>query len=128
MTTTERRMAFLSTEDDTGKKVAKIADFNLMTITTTSTGGYGTGSEKRLPITSAGAEAFWSGFVKITPLRNGDCHQVDGNSWNANCFDGGKSGMLTASSTTTHMSGQHPIRVHILNLFDSLTCYRDTEF
>ena len=90
MTTTERRMAFLSTEDDTGKKVAKIADFNLMTITTTSTRGYGTGSEKRLPITSAGAEAFWSGFVKITPLRNGDCHQVDGNSWNANCFDGGK--------------------------------------
>ena len=90
MTTTERRMAFLSTEDDTGKKVAKIADFNLMTITTTSTRGYGTGSEKRLPITSAGAEAFWSGFVKITPLRNGDCHQVDGNSWNANCFDGEK--------------------------------------
>jgi len=124
MTTSERRMAFLSTEDDTGRKLAKIADFNLMTITTTSSGGYGTGSEKRLPITAAGAEAFWSGFAKITPLRIGDCHQVDGNSWNAKFFDGEKirnaHGIIYDSSYVGSPpdSGSYP---EILRLFDLLT-------
>lgn len=90
MTTSERRMAFLTTEDDTGNKIAKIADFNLMTITTINSGGYSTGSEKRLMITTAGAETFWSTFAKITPLRTGDCHQVGGSTWSANFFDGEK--------------------------------------
>lgn len=90
MTISERRMAFLSTEDDTGKKMAKIADFSLMTITTTYSGGYGTGSEKRLTITAAGAAAFWSGFMKITPLCGGDRDVVGGSSWSANFFDGEK--------------------------------------
>lgn len=124
MTTSERRMAFLTTEDDTGKKAAKIADFSLMTMTTTSSGGYGAGSEKKTEITAAGAEAFWSGFAKITPLRTGDCHQVDGSTWNAKFFDGEKiwnahgivhDGLYIGSEPD---SGSYP---DLVRLFDLLT-------
>jgi len=124
MTTSERRMAFLSTEDDTGKKVAKIADFNLMTMTTTCSGGYGTGSEIRLTITAIGAMAFWSSFPKITPLRNGDCNQVGGSAWSANLYDGEKiwsaHGIIHDDSYVGSApdSGSYP---ELARLFDLLT-------
>lgn len=124
MTTSERRMAFLTTENDTGKKVAKIADFGLMTMTTRSSGGYGAGSEKKTAITAAGAEAFWSGFAKITPIRGGDRHQVDGNSWEAKVFDGEKfwnaHGIIhdDAHVGTAPDSGSYP---ELVRLFDLLT-------
>jgi hypothetical protein len=95
-----------------------------MTMTTSSSGGYGTGSEKKTAITSAGAEAFWSGFAKITPLRAGDCHQVDGNSWNAKFFDGEKiwsaHGVIHDNSHVGSPpdSGSYP---ELVRLFDLLT-------
>lgn len=117
-------MAFLTTEDDTGKKVTKIADFSLMTMITSSSGGYGSGSEKKTAITAAGAEAFWSDFAKITPLRVGDRHQVDGNSWNAKVFDGEKiwdaHGIIHDASYVGEApdSGSYP---DLVRLFDLLT-------
>jgi hypothetical protein len=117
-------MAILTTEYDTGKKYSMVADFSLMTITTISSGGYGAGSVKKTAITAAGAEAFWSGFAKITPLRSGDRHQVGGNSWNAKVFDGEKiwnaDGIIhdDAYIGTAPDSGSYP---ELVSLFDLLT-------
>jgi hypothetical protein len=41
MSAPDQRMAFLCIENDSGRKVTKVADFGLMTLSINSQGGYG---------------------------------------------------------------------------------------
>ena len=88
MSAPDQRMAFLYIENDTGRKVTKVADFGLMTLSINSQGGYGNREEETRTITPAAAAAFWSAFPKILPLRAGNQDQLDGASWDAKFFDG----------------------------------------
>ncbi len=88
MSAPDQRMAFLCIENDTGRKVTKVADFGLMTLSIRSQGGYGDQEDKTKVITPAAAAAFWSAFPKVLPLRAGNQDQLDGASWDAKFFDG----------------------------------------
>jgi len=88
MSAADQRMAFLSIENDTGRKVTKVADFGLMTLSKRSQGGYGDREDKTQTITPAAAAAFWSAFPRILPLRAGNQDQLDGASWDAKFYDG----------------------------------------
>lgn len=88
MSVPDQRMAFLCIENDTGRKVTKVADFGLMTLSTRSEGGYGDREEDTKAITPATADAFWSTFYKIQPLHGGNQDQLDGATWDAKFYDG----------------------------------------
>lgn len=88
MSAPDQRMAFLCIENDTGRKVTKVADFGLMTLSIRSQGGYGNHEEKTQAITPAAADAFWSAFTQILPLRGGNQDQLDGSTWDAKFHDG----------------------------------------
>jgi hypothetical protein len=88
MSAPDQRMAFLCIENDSGRKVTKVADFGLMTLSINSQGGYGDREDITKSITPAAAAAFWSAFPKILPLRAGDQDQLDGATWDAKFHDG----------------------------------------
>lgn len=88
MRTSDIRMAFLCTEDETGRTITKVADFGLMTLSKKTSGGYDSLGEKTLEITPDAAAAFWSTYAEILPLRGGDRDQVGGATWDAKFFDG----------------------------------------
>ncbi len=81
-------MAFLCTEDETGRTITKVADFGLMTLSKKTSEGYDSLGEQTLQITSAAAAVFWSTYAEILPLRGGDRDQVGGATWDAKFFDG----------------------------------------
>lgn len=109
----DQRMAFLSIEDDTGRKLTKVADFGLLTLSTKIQGGYGDRVEKTQAITPDAAEAFWAAFGKILPLRGSIPDQLDVATWDAKFHDGET--IRTAQGVVGHASYQE-----ILRLFDLL--------
>jgi hypothetical protein len=88
MSAPDQRMAFLCIENDSGRTVTQVADFGLMTLSIRSQGGYGDRVDMTKPITPAAADAFWSAFRKILPLRAGNQDQLDGATWDAKFHDG----------------------------------------
>lgn len=88
MRTSDRRMAFLCTEDETGRIITKVADFGLMSLSTRISGGYDNVTEQTREITPTAAASFWSTYALILPLRGGDRDQVGGATWDAKFFDG----------------------------------------
>lgn len=88
MTTSDRRMAFLCIEDETGRTTTKVADFGTMSLSIRTSGGYDTSAEQTRSITPDAAAAFWSAYSEILPLRGGDRDQVGGATWDAKFFDG----------------------------------------
>ena len=108
-----QRMAFLSIEDDTGRKLTKVADFGLLTLSTKIQGGYGDRVEKTQAITPDAAEAFWAAFGKILPLRGSTPDQLDVATWDAKFHDGET--IRTVQGVVGHASYQE-----ILRLFDLL--------
>jgi hypothetical protein len=88
MRTSDRRMAFLCTEDETGRTTTKVADFGAMSLSIRTSGGYDTSDEQTRSITPDAAAAFWSTYSEILPLRGGDRDQVGGATWDAKFFDG----------------------------------------
>lgn len=88
MTTSDRRMAFLCIEDETGRTTSKVADFGAMSLSIRTSGGYDSAAEHTHEITPAAAAAFWSTYAEILPLRGGDRDQVGGATWDAKFFDG----------------------------------------
>lgn len=88
MITSDRRMAFLCTEDETGRTTTKVADFGTMLLSIRNSGGYDTSAEQTRSITPDAAAAFWSAYSEILPLRGGDRDQVGGATWDAKFFDG----------------------------------------
>lgn len=109
----DQRMAFLCIENDTGRKMTKVADFGLMTLSIISQGGYGDREEKTQGITPAAADAFWSAFSKILPLNGGNQDQLDGATWDAKFHDG------ETIRTVKGIVGQASYQ-EILRLFDLL--------
>ncbi len=88
MSAPDQRMAFLCIENDSGRKVTQVADFGLMTLSIKSQGGYGDRVDITKSITPTAANAFWSAFPKILPLRAGNQDQLDGATWDAKFHDG----------------------------------------
>jgi hypothetical protein len=113
MSAPDQRMAFLCIENDSGRKVTQVADFGLMTLSIRSQGGYGDRVDMTKPITPTAADAFWSAFPQILPLRSGNQDQLDGATWDAKFHDGQT--ILTEKGCTD--SGSYH---DILRLFDLL--------
>ena len=88
MRNSDRRMAFLCTEDETGRTTTKVADFGAMSLSIRTSGGYDTPDEQTRSITPDAVDAFWSTYSEILPLRGGDRDQVGGATWDAKFFDG----------------------------------------
>lgn len=88
MRNSDRRMAFLCIEDETGRTTTKVADFGAMSLSIRTSGGYDNAAEQTREITPAAAAAFWSTYSEILPLRGGDRDQVGGATWDAKFFDG----------------------------------------
>jgi hypothetical protein len=106
-------MAFLCIENDTGRKMTKVADFGLMTLSIISQGGYGDREEKTQGITPAAADAFWDAFSKILPLRGSIPDHLDVATWDAKFHDG------ETIRTVKGIVGQASYQ-EILRLFDLL--------
>ena len=87
MRTSDCRMAFLCTEDETGRTTTKVADFGSMSLSIRTSGGYDTAVEQTRSITPDAAAAFWSTYKEILPLREGDRDQVGGATWDAKFYD-----------------------------------------
>lgn len=109
----DQRMAFLCIEDDTERKLTKVADFGLMTLSTKIQGGYGDRVEKTQAITPDAAEAFWAAFGKILPLRGSIPDHLDVATWDAKFHDG------ETIRTVKGIVGQASYQ-EILRLFDLL--------
>lgn len=88
MRNSDRRMAFLCTEDETGRTTTKVADFGAMSLSIRTSGGYDIPDEQTRSITPDAVDAFWSTYSEILPLRGGDRDQVGGATWDAKFFDG----------------------------------------
>ena len=113
MSAPDQRMAFLCIENDSGRKVTKVADFGLMTLSINSQGGYGDREDITKSITPAAAADFWSAFPKILPLSSGNQDQLDGATWDAKFHDG------ETIRTVKGIVGQASYQ-EILRLFDLL--------
>jgi hypothetical protein len=109
----DQRMAFLCIEDDTGRKLTKVADFGLLTLSTKIQGGYGDRVETTQAVTPAAAEAFWDAFSKILPLRGSIPDHLDVATWDAKFHDG------ETIRTVKGIVGQASYQ-EILRLFDLL--------